>query len=190
MEVREPPATYTDYAALPETGPRYEIMGGMGTLSPAPDSKHQCISANLTAILHRHISPARLGLVFAAPCDVVLSETDVIQPDLLFVTEARKSIVKGRGIFGAPDLVVEILSPATRQRDTTEKYKLYARYGVREYWVIDPGDFTVVLWTSAGRPLDRRAVFAGGGEMESEVLPGLAVRLAEIFAGVEEIGEE
>ena len=159
-------------------------------MSPAPDSRHQCISANLTTILHRHVRPARLGLVFAAPCDVVLSEKDVVQPDLLFVAEARKSIVKGRGIFGAPDLVVEILSPATRQRDTTEKYDLYARYGVREYWVIDPGNRTVDLWTSAERPLDRRVVVAGGSEAGSEVLPGLAVRLAEIFAGVEEIGED
>jgi len=120
--------TYADYLNLPEES-RYEILDGDLLVSPSPNASHQRIVKKLARIFGRLLEDAGLGEIFVAPFDVVLSDTDVVQPDILFISKERASIVKERAVFGAPDLAVEVLSPATAERDRTVKAKLYARAG-------------------------------------------------------------
>jgi len=130
--------TYEDYLGFPDDGNRHEIIDGEHYVTPAPLTKHQRISANLLEHLHRHCSQTNAGLVLAAPTDVVFAETDVVQPDLLFITKDRQPIVTRENIQGAPDLIIEILSDKTKQRDERTKRTLYERFQVTEYWIIDP----------------------------------------------------
>jgi Uma2 family endonuclease len=140
-QVRETPATYEDYAAL-DDGKRYELADGeLQLMSPSPGLMHQAISNELQ---HKLNEGCRKDyLIFSAPIDVIFSETEVRQPDLLMVHESRKSILTKRGVEGAPDLVVEITSPHSLKRDKIQKAAVYARYGVPEYWIVDPTNFTL-----------------------------------------------
>lgn len=187
MEVREPPTTYTEYCLLPEDAPRYEILEGVGYLTPSPGGRHQKISGNIFRSLDQYVRANKAGEVFIGPFDVIFSERDVVQPDVFFVAEERLRIVRDRGVFGPPDLVVEILSPSNASRDLQQKLALYQRYGVREYWVVDPESRTVDVWSSRESSLDTRRVVCGEGLIQSSILPGLAIGLAEVFAGVERI---
>lgn len=182
MEIREPPATYSAYRLLPEGAPRYQIVGGVPHLTPSPGRVHQKVSAALFQKLLAHVSSRGLGEVYYAPFDVVLSESDVVQPDILFVAKERLQIIRDGGVFGAPDLVVEILSPHSARLDLVQKLSLYARHGVREYWIIDPANRSVDLWTSQGEALDVRCVLAHDGALQSSVLAGLVIPLGEIFS--------
>ena len=128
--------TYKDYLQLPEDT-RYEIIDGELFMVPAPVPYHQIVSRNLEFYLHQHVKENNLGEVLNAPCDLILSNTDVVQPDLLFISQARLSIIKETNIQGAPDLVVEILSPASEKRDRGKKQKLYAQNQIQEYWIVD-----------------------------------------------------
>src|SRR5438445_12603006 len=130
--------TYEDYVDLPNDGRRYEILDGELEVSPAPAPKHQAVSRNLLWIVHGHVQERGLGSVYYAPIDVILADTSIVQPDLVFIAAARESIVSGRGIEGAPDLAVEILSPRSVRRDRVAQAALYARYGIRHYWLADP----------------------------------------------------
>lgn len=187
MEVREPPASYTEYCRLPEGAPRYEIIKGVGYLTPSPGARHQKVSANLGFFLYQYVRARGLGEVYFAPFDVVLSETDVVQPDILYVAEDRLGIVRERGVFGAPDLVVEILSPPHARRDLQQKLALYQAYGVQEYWIVDIENRAVDVWTSRETCLDTRRVICGEGKIRSSILPELEIGLNEVFAGVEKI---
>ena len=116
---------------------------------------------------------------------MVLSENDVVQPDILFVSARRLSIVRMEGVFGPPDLVVEVLSSTSIQRDLQEKLALYTRHGVREYWIADPENHAMNIWSGKESPLDSRIAIAGAEDViKSEVLPGLTFTLADIFAGI------
>ena len=128
---------YGDYCLLPEDK-RYYLIDGELYMAPAPSSRHQRLPLKLARLLADFIEGHGLGEVYIAPLDVILSEEDVLQPDLLFVTQERRGIVSERGCEGPPDLVVEILSPATEQRDRELKRKVYAKFGVPEYWLVDP----------------------------------------------------
>jgi len=129
---------YEDYCLLPNNGKRYEIIEGELFVTPSPLWRHQTVLANLLYYLTEFVKKHDLGEVRPAPLDVVLSPHDVVEPDILYISKARASVVTEKNIQGAPDLVVEILSESTAQIDRTTKLKLYARYGVGEYWVIDP----------------------------------------------------
>jgi len=130
--------TVEDYMLFPDDGKRHEIIDGEHYMTPAPTTKHQRISLEISATLHAFVSQHKLGEVFAAPCDVILSAVDVVQPDVLFISAARGSIITDANIQGAPDLVVEILSAGTRKTDEIVKRKRYEHFGVKEYWVVDP----------------------------------------------------
>ena len=144
IDAREqPPAgritlTYEDYCALPDDGRRYEIIEGELYGTPSPGRAHQQFAANLLVVLKPFVAARGLGEVVIAPFYVILEETSVVVPDLLFVARERSGIVTDRGVRGAPDLIVEILSPGTARRDRVEKAKLYARHGVHHYWLADP----------------------------------------------------
>ena len=130
---------YEDYLHLPEDGKRYQIIGGELYVVPAPVPHHQKISRNIEFLLYSLVKERGLGEVFNAPCDVVLSEEDVVQPDIFFISKEREHIIGEKNIQGAPDLIIEILSPRTVEIDSKLKVKLYERYGVKEFWLVEPG---------------------------------------------------
>ena len=172
--------TYRDYLLLPE-GDRRELIEGDFYVVPAPSFRHQIISRNLGTLLWEFVRGEGLGQVVWAPTDVVLSLESVVQPDILFISNERRGIITEDNVSGAPDLVVEILSPSTAERDRELKRTLYARYGVREYWIVDPEDSSVevMVLEEAGLVSARRYT---SGQVEPPLLPGLAIPLGEIFA--------
>ena len=171
--------TYADYARIPADGRRHEIIDGEWYMTPAPNTAHQRVSLRLSVLLHGHVLKHKLGEVFHAPFDVVLSDTDVVQPDVSFVSTGRSPIVTEANARGAPDLVVEILSVSTAAIDRVKKLALYERCGVREYWLVDPASKTVEIHEFASPR--RTRVYDGGQSFDSAILPGLTVRLAELF---------
>ena len=129
--------TYADYAALPDDGRRHELHEGELVLTPAPGTGHQGALIDLGALLYGHVKENGLGRVFVAPTDCILSDVTVLQPDILFVDVAHRSLISERGIEGPPTLVVEVLSPSTASRDRGRKRDLYARHGVPWYWMVE-----------------------------------------------------
>jgi len=138
--------TYEDYTALPNDGKRYEILEGELAATPAPSPKHQTASGNLTVLLTQHIRENDLGKLFHAPIDLILESSSVLQPDLLFVSKARQNIITDRAVEGAPDLVIEILSPTSSQSDRVTKAQIYARHKIPAYWIVDPEQETVEVY--------------------------------------------
>lgn len=137
--------TYKDYLLLPEDK-RYEIINGELFMTPSPRTIHQRLILRLARIIEDFVKKGDLGEVFIAPYDVILSKHDIVQPDIIFVSKERKGIITDLNIEGPPDMVVEILSPATEERDLILKKKLYATFGVKEYWIVDPVDKSVKLF--------------------------------------------
>ena len=172
--------TYQDYRTAPEDK-RYELLEGELLLVPAPMTYHQRILIKLSTRLHTFVESNGLGEVFIAPCDVVLSNHDVAQPDLLYVSNERSHIITPENIQGGPDLVVEVLSPSTADRDLGYKRTLYARHGVAEYWVVDPVAKTVEVLTLVGQEFVGRGTYAQDQALESPSLRGLVIQLREVF---------
>lgn len=137
MERVEIRYNYEDYLHLPDDGKTYQIIGGKLFRMPAPVPDHQRISRKLERILDEYVMEKGLGEVFYAPCDVVLSEEDVVQPDIFFISKEREYIIGDKNIQGAPDLVIEIVSPRSEYLDRKVKVELYGKYGVKEYWLVD-----------------------------------------------------
>jgi len=175
--------TYEDYALFPEDGQRHEILDGEHYVTPAPTPDHQIISGRLYLKVGNFVSEHQLGLFLYAPLDVLLSEHDVAQPDLLFLSNERAGLLTRANIQGAPDLVIEILSDSTRRRDQTLKRDRYERCGVLEYWLADPTRKTVRVFRREGAaflpPVDLSA--AADDLLTTPLLPGLKIRLREIF---------
>jgi Uma2 family endonuclease len=174
--------TYADYLQLPDDGTRCEILEGARVMTPAPFTPHQRVALNLVSLLVDFLRQRKLGILFFAPCDVILADDTVVQPDVLFVAAERASIIQKRGVFGPPDLVVEILSESDPKRDTVRKRRIYGRHGVREYWILDPGRNRVEVFVLEGRELVRKAALEAGELRSLAVLPGFAASLSEIFA--------
>ena len=175
--------TYEDYARLPDDA-RYEVIDGELFLTPAPTPFHQIVGLRILRFLETHVEREALGIVFVAPCDVVLSRFDVLQPDLFFISTGRMSVIGEKYISDAPDLVIEVLSPEASRRDRVLKAKRYARFGVREMWIADPKAKTIELFVAHERRFRREAIHAGDGVLSSPLLPGLAVPLERVFAAV------
>src|SRR5690242_13987809 len=138
--------TYEDYVTLPDDGRRYEILDGELAVSPSPTSAHQFVSHNLEFALSAWVRAGRLGRIWDAPLDLILEPTVVMQPDIFFISNARSSIVTKRGVEGAPDLVIEILSESTAARDRGIKMHIYARHGVERYWIVDVDRKTIEVY--------------------------------------------
>jgi Uma2 family endonuclease len=172
--------TYEDYLRLPEIR-QYEIVDGDLYMVGAPVPNHQRVSRRLLIPLTLHVEERRLGEVLDAPCDVVLSATDVVQPDILFVSKERLGIIGATHITAAPDLVVEVLSPATAERDRTTKAKLYARHGVKELWLADVETKTIEVFTNTGAGFERMARYSATETLKSVLLPDLEISLAAVF---------
>jgi Uma2 family endonuclease len=167
--------TYKDYAALPDDGRRYQILDGELCVTPAPGTQHQTVSMNLSVALATHVRAGALGQLFAAPVDVILSDTTIVQPDLVFVARDRRERVSARGIEGAPTLVVEIVSPSTAQTDRHTKRELYARFGVPCYWIVDPDARAIELYGLAGGAYELMARATGDALIVAEPFPGLTL---------------
>ena len=187
--------TYEDFLLFPDDGKRHEIIDGEHYMSPSPLTKHQRISMNLSVAFSIFLKKNKIGEVFHAPYDVIFSDTNIVEPDILFVSAERAMIVTEKNIQGAPDLVIEILSPSTRKTDEITKRKLYEHYGVGEYWVVDPELETVKIYRRVNDPqgshpsqgtLSRYERFAElsretNDSLSTAYLPSWTMPLSEIF---------
>jgi Uma2 family endonuclease len=176
------PFTTRDYRELPEGGPRYQLIEGDLHMAPSPNLFHQEISANLEGLLRDHLKGKRAGKVLHAPLDVFLTDTNVYQPDILFVSTKNLGMLKVDGVHGAPDLIVEILSPSTSRLDLGAKKRVYARCGVLEFWAIDPQERKIKVYDLQKSDADPVGTWGEGEGFESRLFPGLRVEGADVFA--------
>ena len=173
--------TYEDYVDLPDDGRRYEILDGELEVSPAPAPRHQAVSLNLVWILHGHVQERGLGSVYYAPIDVILADTSIVQPDLVFIVAGRESIVSGRGIEGPPDLAVEILSPWSVRRDRVAKAALYARHGIRHYWIVDPDGRVIEVYEADAAEYRLVGRHERATKVRTAVFPDLELDLGHVW---------
>lgn len=175
--------TYEDYLLFPENGKRHELIDGEHYMTPAPGTKHQRISRKLLTAFENFLKHKKVGEIFDAPFDVILSDVDVVQPDLLFISRDRASIITEKNIQGAPDLVIEIISETTRKTDEVIKRKLYERFGVQEYWVIDPELESVKVYRMVDQKYTRVAelTLEAGDSLTTPLLPHLTIPFTQIF---------
>ena len=172
--------TYDDYCRTPDDK-RYELLNGELIMVPAPNMKHQWVLGRLHIELGRFTQEHGRGEVYVAPVDVVLSETDVVQPDVLFISRAHRQRITEENVRGAPDLVIEVLSPSTAEQDLGYKHDLYARHGVLEYWIVDPTAETVAVHRQQHGRFELTGTFGRQDSLETPLLEGLRLKLEEIF---------
>ena len=174
--------TVRDYMSIPDSDDRrFELIDGELILAPSPVTQHQRISRNLVRVLDEFVVSRNLGELFYAPMDVVLSEHDVFQPDILFISNSRLQIIGDRNIQGAPDLVIEVLSPSTEGRDRGIKLEQYLKYGVREYWIIDPENKTCEVLRAGDTTFETHRVYPEGTVATSPILEGILVEVERLF---------
>ena len=176
-----PKLTYEEFRQLPDDGKRYELIHGWAHFTPTPTTRHQLALQNLSGSLGRFALRDLLGEIFVAPLDVRLSSDTAVQPDLIFVSEARAHIIRENYIDGAPDLVVEILSPSTAAHDRATKLALYAKAGVPEVWLLDPHAKTVEVLKLQGKKYVLDAALAGDQKLTSSQFPGWELPLTDLF---------
>ena len=172
--------TYSDYLLLPEQDNR-ELIDGDFYMVPAPSLKHQRALAKLAFRLSDFVEGKGLGTVVLAPFDVVLSKENVVQPDILYVSRERSSIITESHVNGAPDLVVEVLSPGSAERDRQLKLGLYAKFGVKEYWMVDPEEESVQILGLGARGYDSVRTYTSG-KASSALIGGFDIELDRVFA--------
>lgn len=174
--------TYEDFLLFPDDGQRHELIGGKHFVTPSPSTMHQRFLRNLGFILHQFVSEKNLGEVFFAPLDVILSPHDVVEPDLIFISNERMERLTEKNVQGAPDLVVEVISESSRRLDKKTKKALYERFDVIEYWLADPelGIFEIYRRNEANK-LVKAAEFEDTGKVTSPLLPGLAIDLETLL---------
>lgn len=175
------PLTIKDYRQLPEGPPHYQLVEGDLYMAPSPDRFHQDILGNLHFIIRSYLKKHALGSVHLAPSDVQLTDLNVFQPDLYYVSKARRSVLTKQGAHGAPDLVVEILSPKTAKLDKGIKREVYARIGVAEMWMVDPSAKQIATYRFAEQIEAPVATYDVGQKLESPLFPALKVDVAKAF---------
>ena len=176
--------TYDDFVLFPDDGKRHELIDGEHYVTPSPNTKHQMVLSTLHWLIRSWLEAHPVGRVFFAPYDVVLSNFDVVEPDLLYLSNERASeVVTPKHVRGTPELVVEIGSPGTRQRDETIKRRLYERTGVSEYWIADPDVDVIRIYRLDGERFGRAIELSreAGDVLTTPLLPGLDMPLARIF---------
>ena len=177
--------SYEEFMALPEEeGKHYELIEGELVLNPAPVTKHQRILRKIFFALCGYFEEHRTGEVFVAPFDTVLSRENVLQPDLLIVKGERAHLVGAKNLQGAPSITIEILSEGSRRKDEVTKRRLYERFGVDEYWIVDPEIDGVKVYRRTGEVFDLAIEINtdSGGSITSPLLPGFALDVKDIFA--------
>ena len=168
--IKESPVTYELYANMIDDGNRYEISDGvLELMSPSPTFTHQSIIYELQYLLNN--SCRNDFIIVSSPIDVILSETEVRQPDIVMIQRSRMSIISNRGINGAPDLVVEVTSVHSRKRDKVRKRIVYAQYGVPEYWIVDLANFTLEQYVRVENRYELVELYEGEDTIHSQTVP-------------------
>ncbi len=179
--IKKRPYTYQEYLKLPDDGKRHEILNGELIMTPAPNPLHQMVLAKLFTILNNYVLKTKLGILLPSPCDVVLDETHVLQPDILFISEKNRHLITEQNINGTPDLVIEIISPTTAYYDLVQKKDIYQRFGVQEYWLVDPKRHSVQVFSLKKGKLVPEQEVLQKGEVTSRVLNEFTFQIEEIF---------
>ena len=174
--------TYDEYRVLPENGKHYQLVDGDLIMSPAPTFRHQLIIAELANCLFNFVKENRRGKVLFAPLDVILAEDNVFQPDIVYISNERRSVIFREGLRGVPDLCVEVLSPSNRELDLNAKRLLYAKHGLPELWLVDPDADTLQLFRLQENHQAPLKVFGANDTLTTPLLPGFSVGLSEVFA--------
>jgi Uma2 family endonuclease len=173
--------TYSDYELLPAEL-RCEIFNGNLIMAPSPLSEHQRVSSNLEFEIQSSIRGRLKAILFHAPMDVVFDSSNVLQPDIIYVSEKKKDIVKhGKPIMGTPDMVVEILSKGSLVYDRVEKKNLYEKFGVEEYWIVDPQNQSVEVYCLENNHYELFSSAEIKGLVASKVIEGFSVEIENIF---------
>jgi Uma2 family endonuclease len=174
--------TYADYAVLPENGRIHQVIEGDLLMSPSPSYFHQSLVMRIAAALFQFAEGRKLGSVRTGPLDVILDDENVLVPDVVYVSNGRSSIIVPEGLRGAPDLVVEVLSPSNARLDRQVKRRLYARFGVTELWLVDPDAQRVEVYRLQEN-LERPArMLETTDTLTTNLLPGLEIALSMVFA--------
>jgi len=176
--------TYDDFVQFPDDGLRHELIEGEHYVTPSPNTKHQSVSINLTVLIGSWLERNPIGRLFHAPFDVVFSNYDVVEPDLLYLSNERASdALTPLHVHGVPELVIEIGSPGTRKRDETIKRRLYERAGVEEYWVVDPEIDTIRVYRREAKTFARVVELSSEARdvLTTSLLPGLEIPLPRVF---------
>lgn len=173
--------TYDAYAALPDDGNRYEIVQGVLLMSPAPEPAHQGIVEEINSYLRSQILSTKRGLVFTSPIDVVLAENISVQPDVLVILKEHLDRVGNKRITGAPDLVVEVISPGSKFQDRVVKHSIYERFGVPEYWLVKSENQTIEVFVLDMGIYRSLGIFHGEQSLESHLIPTITVSVNQFF---------
>lgn len=172
---------YDQLCLLPEDGNRYELFDGELVMTPSPVARHQEIVGKLHVLLAIHVQNNSLGKVYVAPLDAIFDQYNVLQPDLLYVSRERVPEVVKERIQGAPDFVVEVLSPSTFYNDLRRKMVICSQFGVQEYWIVDPEMQTIELYSRQGGELRSAQKFSASETFESPLLPGFRFSVNTLF---------
>jgi Uma2 family endonuclease len=173
--------TYEDYLKLPDDGNRYEILNGELIMTAAPYIPHQRICGKLFIELTNFITKNNIGEVFIAPCDVFFDEKNVYQPDIIFISSENKNIIIEANIKGSPDLLIEIISPSTAYYDLFEKKEIYEKFGVKEYWIIDPQKHWIEIYTLKQNKYSLFSRIEKKGKIKSSLLKKLDIDASKLF---------
>jgi Uma2 family endonuclease len=180
--VLDKPKTVADLAAIPDDGERYELIGGEIIMVPPPTTYHQDISGFLYSKLDSIVRPRRLGKAFFAAVNVYAKKHDVYQPDILFIQRKNLSILEMDGVHGAPDFVIEILSPSNAYYDLKHKKDIYEEIGVSEYWIVDPKDHTIECFLNSEKGFETSFLCKNSGSTCSHVVPDFCIDVADVFS--------
>ena len=167
-----------------EPGFTYELINGEIVKKTSPHPRHQIGLSNLNESLRNFVREKKLGIVLFAPVDVFLDEENALVPDLIFISESRKAIITDNGVEGAPDLVVEILSPGTAKYDRGDKMKVYKKHRIPEYWLIDPKLKSVEIYTFTDNDYELKELMMDKGLPQSTVVQGFALDVEKVFEGI------
>jgi Uma2 family endonuclease len=181
LQAKALPINRHDYEEMPAGPPYYQVIEGDLVMSPSPNIYHQALVGRIYSLLLQFLEKKPLGEVFVAPLDVFLSEINVYQPDVIFISNQRRSILTEHGLEGAPDLAVEVLSPGTARFDKGSKRKVYARAGVQELWLVDPDAKLIHVYQLAKDAETPAATYDEKAVFTSPRLPGLRLKAASIF---------
>ncbi|MDX1958468.1 MAG: Uma2 family endonuclease [Leptospiraceae bacterium] len=181
MQIATKPKTYEEYyAETPEAG-KFQLIAGEIIEMASPVPYHQSILQKLNFKISSYVYSKNIGEIYPSPMDVTLTEYDTVQPDLIFISKENLSIVKEKRIIGAPDLLVEVLSPTTAYYDLKYKKNLYLKSGVKEYWIIDPEDKSIEVYQNKTNEYKLTSHTIGSGNVESLLLTGLVFDSKELF---------
>lgn len=173
--------TYEDYCRLPDDGYRYEILDGELIREPAPRPLHQIVVKNLLLLLDAAASRDCLGIVLTSPLDVLLSEDNLVQPDVVFIPRDRWDLITEANVQGAPALVIEVLSLQSVSRDRERKRRVYERFGVQEYWIVDPWERRIERLVLGEGGFGDPEVLGEGDTLTTPLLPGLRFDVRRVF---------